>query len=153
MDPEMSEYEKQTIDMMRQVFARPFYTVYKIKQDSKNETGLTWNVDYCIASGAHEIAVIIKALPDDTTVANLDQRMRDAYAIFSLMAETKNGGLYDKVHWRLLIVKDDVMSGLGSKAYGSYRYAFESLSVRIVWASKVPDELKRVRHEMEESGL
>jgi len=139
--------------MIRQVFPRPLYTVYKTRQEVKNETGLAWNVDYCISVGAHQIVVLIKSLGEDLVLANVDQKLRDAYAIFSLHRETQNGGLYNDVHWRLLLANDDVMSALGSEGYRPYHYAFENLSVRIVWMSHASDELKRIRREIAEAGL
>lgn len=153
VDPPMSQFERETIQTIRQVFPRPQYTVYKIRQDVKNVTGLTWNVDYCVAVGPHKIVMLIKALDEDTTTSNIDQRMRDAYAIFSLHRETSNGGLYTDVHWRLMLAKDEVLDALGAEGYQPYRYAFESLSVRIQRMSTVPDELKRIRREMAEAGF
>src|SRR6201988_4334137 len=101
IDPPMSEYEMEVIQMIRGCFPSPFYTVYKIRSDLKNDSGLVWNLDFSVAKGKHELIAILKLLGADTTLENLDERMRSAYAIFALDEENHGGSLqYSDLNYR-----------------------------------------------------
>lgn len=150
----MTDYEKQAIGMLRSCFPRPRYFVYRIEQKRKNEAGLLWNLDFCVTIGGSTLVAIFKLLREDTTLSNLDQRMRDAYAIFSLDRETNEGSLhYRNLQHRMLLVPDQVMRDLGTEGYRPYHYAFERLKVEIDRLGEAAETLKRYRREIEESGL
>lgn len=151
IDPPMSEHEKGAIEMIRRCFPNPFYTVYKIGSDKKNDTGLAWNLDFCLTKGRNDIIAILKLLGADTTLENLDERMRSAYAIFALDEEYHRGSLlYRDLRYRWLLVPDEVMKKLGVEGYRPYHYAFERLSVEIIPLSEASDDLKRYRREIED---
>lgn len=150
----MTDYEKQAIGMLRRCFPRPRYFVYRIDQKRKNEAGLLWNLDFCVTIGGSTLVAIFKLLREDTTLSNLDQRMRDAYAVFALDHETNDESLhYRSLQHRMLLVPDQVMRDLGTEGYQPYRYAFERLKVELERLGEAAERLKRYRREIEESGL
>lgn len=154
IDPPMSEYERGVIRMLRSCFPPTLYTVYKIRNEKENDSGLDWNFDYSISRGKHSLVAVFKLLGPDTTLENLDIRMRDAFAVFALDREYHSDSLsYRDLHHRMLLVPDDVMEKLGVEGYRPYHFAFERLSVEIERLGEATETLKRYRREMEQEGL
>jgi len=140
--------------MLRSCFPPNLFTVYKIRSADKNDSGLGWNFDFAITRGKNTLVAIFKLLGADTTVDNLDSRMRDAFAVFALDREYHSDSLhYRDLHVRMLLVPDDVMKKLGSEGYRPYHFAFERLSVEIERLGEAMETLKRYRREIEEAGL
>jgi hypothetical protein len=153
IDPPMSEYERGVIRMLRSCFPSRLYTVYKARDGKKNDSGLDWNFDYSITRGKHILVAVFKVLGPDTTLENLDIRMRDAFAVFALGREYHSDSFYPDLHHRMLLVPDGVMEELGTQGYRPYHFAFERLSVEIERLGEATETLKRYRKEIEQQGL
>jgi hypothetical protein len=142
----MTDYEREILAELREVFHRP-YSVFKFKE-GLNDSGLTWNPDFYVVKD-NDIIMVISVLREDTTLENLDARLRDAYAVMVLNWEiSRHGGISAKA--RALIVPDRVMNQLEQEKYLKYNYVFEPFQCEIIGKSAIP-ELKIPRDETDPS--
>jgi hypothetical protein len=140
-DPPMTDYEKKLLDELRKIFARPYH-VQKVPQ-RVNDSGLTWNPDFWVEK-ERKVILVIKALGPDTTLENLDARMRDAYAVLVLNWEVGRHGGALATGARALVVPDKILRDLGQERYLKYNYAFEPFGCEIIGRNHIAElELHR----------
>jgi hypothetical protein len=128
-DPPMSEFHRAMLASLRQIFGWP-YLVCKVKDGIVNDTGLSWNPDFWVEKDSRKI-LVIGVLDPETTPADLDVRMREAFAIMAL-----NWFYQDKIALSapnsVLIIPSDVSKELTDKQYLTYHYMFENVQCQIV---------------------
>ncbi|MDA4118688.1 MAG: hypothetical protein OK455_10130 [Thaumarchaeota archaeon] len=128
-DPPMSDYQRRILTSLRAVFPRPC-SVYKVKEGLVNDAKLTWNPDFWVEKRGTKI-LVVKALDQDTTVENLDSRMKDAFAVMSV-----NYIYRDKIALSaplgVVIISDSVKNKLQGDRYLVYVYAFQEIECRVI---------------------
>jgi hypothetical protein len=146
-DPPMSEFHKAILASLREVFGRP-YQVFKVRDDVVNDTGLSWNPDYWVEKDSRKV-LVVSVLDPKTTSTDLDNKMREAFAVMS-----SNWFYQDKIalsaHHSALIIPTKVSKELSDKKYQTYHYMFENAGCEIIRQSDLI-ELELYREDEDRS--
>jgi len=132
----MSEYHRRILASLRATFPWP-YSVFKVKEGLVNDAKLTWNPDFWVEKRGRKI-LVIKALDPDTTVENLDARMKDAFAILSV-----NYIYRDRIALSaprgVVIIPDALKDNLPDDRYMLYVYTFQELESHVIAEQAIPE--------------
>jgi len=145
IDPAMSDYERKILDALRVVFKGP-YSVFKVKKNRLN-AGYGWEPDLYVVKD-RKVIMIIQVMKEDTTLDNLDGRMRDVFAVVASNWEgSRHGGDFAS-RSRAVIVPDQVMEEMGQEGFLKYNYLFEPFGCEIISRKNIAElELHRDEHD------
>jgi hypothetical protein len=146
-DPPMSEFHRAILASLRDVFRWP-YTVFKVGAGVINDTGLSWNPDYWVEKEGRKI-LVVSVLDPETTPTDLDNRMREAFAVMSSNWFYR-GKIALSAHHGALIIPDEVFKELGDKTYQTYHYMFDNVGCEIIPQSAII-ELELYREDEDRS--
>jgi len=125
----MSDFHKEILTSLRRVFSWP-YSVFKVRDDMINDTGLSWNPDFWVEKNGQK-TLVVGVLDPETTIDDFDLRMRGAFAVMS-----SNWFHRDKIalsaHRSVLIVPNGVSKELTHEQYLPYHYMFENVGCEII---------------------
>ena len=102
-----------------------------------NDAKLTWNPDFWVEKRGRKI-LVIKALDPDTTVENLDSRMKDAFAVLSV-----NYIYRDRIALSaprgVVVIPDALKDSLPDDRYMLYVYTFQELESHVIAERAIPE--------------
>ena len=97
-----------------------------------NDAKLTWNPDFWVEKESGTKTLIVNALEPDTTIENLDSRMKDAFAGDVSELRISRPGLRSRLTRGVLVLPDAVKSNLSNDRYLVYVYTFEELECMVI---------------------
>jgi len=147
-DPPMTDYQGKILASLRAAFPSP-YSVYKVKEGLVNDAKLTWNPDFWVEKRGTKI-LVVKALGPDTTIENLDSRMKDAFAVMSVNYIYRNRIALSAPRG-VVIMPDAVKSDLPNDRYFVYIYTFQEVECEVI-AEKDIGELE-IHRDDEDRGI
>jgi len=128
IDPPMSSYERRILASLRRTLGWP-YSVFKVRDSIVNDAKLSWNPDFWVEKRGKKI-LVVRVLSPDTTLANLDLRMRDAFATMSLNHIYHKRIALSAPHGVLIL--PDAVSFLPNDNYSAYAQAFDEIGCEII---------------------